>query len=73
MKKIERISSPCGKKAIEIVKNDNGSYSLLKFVCKYDLEEEVSYEIREYPDPSGMFGDLESAIQEAKYLLGVNE
>jgi len=73
MEKIERIQSDCGKKIIEVVKDSNGSYLLHKFVRKYDSEEERTYEVREHPDPSGRFGDIESAVQEAKYLLGLPE
>ena len=71
MEKLERIFSDCGKRIIEVARDSDGSYLLLKFVRKYDSEEEKSYEIREYPDPTGRFGDFESAVKEAKDLLGI--
>ncbi|MBV1882729.1 MAG: hypothetical protein KUG82_13910 [Pseudomonadales bacterium] len=69
MEKIERVSSVCGMRIIEITRDGDGSYLLRKFVRKYDAEEEKLYEIREYPDPAGRFGDFESAIQEARDIL----
>ncbi len=73
MEKIERIHSGCGKQIIEVVRDSDGSYLLHKFVRKYDSEEEKTYEVRERPDPTGRFGDLDSAVKEAKYLLGLAE
>jgi len=73
MEKIERIFSGCGKRIIEVVRDSDGSYLLHKFIRKYDSEEEKSYEIREFPDPAGRFGDFDSAVREAKDLLGISE
>lgn len=55
------------------MRDDNGSYLFHKFILKYDPEEEETYEIRELPDPSGRFGGLDSAVKEAKHLLGLPE
>lgn len=71
MKKMKRLHSDCGKNIIEIVRDDKGAYLLLKFIRKYDSEEDKSYEVRELPDPSGRYESLESAIEEAKRILGV--
>jgi len=69
MEKVEQIHSACGKQVIEVMRDSDGSYILRKFVRKYDLEEEKSYEIRVLPDPVGRFGDFDSAVKEAKNLL----
>lgn len=73
MEKLERVSSDCGKRIIEVVRDSGGTYLLHKFVRKYDPEEEKSYEIREFPDPTGRFGDFDSAVKEAKNILGIPE
>jgi len=69
MKKIERIASSDEKRFVDILQREDGSYSLQRFVQKYDSEEESEYEIRELPDPEGKFADLSTAIDEAKRLL----
>ncbi|WP_148707055.1 hypothetical protein [Marinobacter sp. F3R11] len=71
MEKLERISSADGRQIFEVVQDNDGSYLLHKFVRKYDSEEDKSYEIREYPDPTGRFGDFDSAVKEAKNLLEI--
>lgn len=71
MEKLKRISSANGQRIIEVAQDNDGSYLLHKFVRKYDSEEDKSYEIREYPDPNGRFGDFDSAVKEAKSLLGI--
>lgn len=73
MEKIKRIHSDCEKRIIEVVRDSDGSYLLREFERKYDPEEEVTYEIRVHSNLSGRYGDLESAVQEAKYLLGLQE
>lgn len=70
MEKLKRISSKNGARFIDIVKSDDGSFLLQKFVQKYDSEEERTYEVREFPDPVGRYGDLDAAITEAERLLG---
>ncbi|WP_027330147.1 hypothetical protein [Marinimicrobium agarilyticum] len=69
MEKLKRISSKSGTRFIEIMKTDNGSLLLQKFVQQYDPEEDRIYEIREFPDPEGRYGDLDAAIAEAMRLL----
>jgi len=71
MAKIKRISTKDGKKSVEIHQSQEGAYVLQKYVQKYDSEEEVYYEVRATPDPVGLFGDIDSATQEAKVLLGL--
>lgn len=72
MTKIKRISTEGGKESVEIHQSQDGVFVLQKYVQKYDPEEEVHYEVRVTPDPAGLFGDLDSATQEAKVLLGVD-
>ena len=69
MEKIKRIYSDCDERIIDIVKNSEGSYLLHEFARKYDSEEEVAYEIRVLSNLGGRYGDLESAVNEAKFLL----
>lgn len=69
MEKIQRFSSDNGLKIIEIIQDSDGTYLLHKFIVKYDSEEKQSYEVREYPGPTGRFGDFGSAVKEAKSLL----
>jgi len=71
MEKIKRIHSDCDKRIIEIVRDSDGSYLLHEFARKYDSEEEVIYEIRVLSNLGGRYGDLDSAVNEAKYLLGL--
>ncbi len=71
MEKIKRIHSDCDKRIIEIVRDSDGSYLLHEFARKYDSEEEVTYEIRVLSNLGGRYGDFESAVKEAKYLLGL--
>ena len=73
MEMLERVFSDSGTQIIEIVRTEDGTYLLQKYVRKYDTEEETFYEIREYPDPSGRFGDLEIALKEAKNILGISK
>lgn len=68
---IEQVTSDSGERIIEVMRDNDGSYILHKFIRKYDPEEETSYEIRAFPDPIGRYGDFDSAIKEAKYLLGI--
>ena len=71
MTKIKRFSKEDDKVSIEIHESEEGSFVLQKYVQKYDAEEEVFYEVRLTPDPAGLFGDIDSATQEAKVLLGL--
>ncbi|MEM0515685.1 hypothetical protein WCN91_09735 [Pseudoalteromonas sp. YIC-827] len=71
MVKIKRFSTEDDKVSIEIYLSQEGSFVLQKFVQKYDSEEEVFYEVRVTPDPAGLFGDIDSATQEAKALIGL--
>ncbi|MEL4256862.1 hypothetical protein HT094_15150 [Shewanella sp. ZOR0012] len=68
-KTLERISSENKQKSIDIVKSPNGGFELVHYIKKYDLEEDKYYEIREFPGPTGTYGDLNSAIAEAKRLV----
>lgn len=67
--KITRIVSASGDQVVEIVQSRDGLHTLRKFVRKYDSEENKYYEIRELPNPNGFFGDMRSAIEEAKRVL----
>lgn len=67
---VERVFSRSGEKIIEVVQDDDASYVLHKFVRKYDAEEEIFYEVREFPNPAGRYGDFSSAVEEAKRILG---
>lgn len=69
MERLKRIISKSGTRFVDIVKAEDGSYLLRKFVTKYDFEEDRMYEVRELPDPGGRYGDMESAISEAERLL----
>ena len=69
MEKIKRIYSDCNKRILEIVKDDDGSYLLHEFERKHDSEEEAIYEIRVLSNIGGRYRDLESAVQEARYIL----
>jgi hypothetical protein len=73
MKKLKRILSKNENRFIDVIQEESGSYSLHQFVRKYDAEEEQSYEIRVLPDPAGKFGELDTAILEAKRILDVIE
>jgi hypothetical protein len=54
---------------IDIMRKPTGYFELHKYVGRYDEEEDVSYEIRETPNPSGLFDDLNAATEEAKRVL----
>jgi hypothetical protein len=69
IEKSERIFSDSGEQVIEVVRDSDGSYVLHKFIRKYDSEEEKFYEVRELPDPTGRYHDVDSAVKEAKRLL----
>ena len=71
MKKVRRISTEDQKTSIEIHESNNGTYVFQKYAKKYDTEEDVYYEVRITPDPSGIYGDIESATKEAKLLLSL--
>ena len=71
MTKIKRISTENDRESIEIHQSNDGLFVLQKYVQKYDSEEEVYYEVRVTPDPAGLFGDVDSATQEARVLLGL--
>jgi len=71
MTKIKRISAKDKKISIEIHQSKDGYFALQKYVQKYDSEEDVFYEVRMRPDPSSLFGDIESATEEARLLLGL--
>ncbi len=63
------IVSNHGKLRIEVVKRGDGNYSLRSFVKKFDLEEEVHYEVECLPSPSGIFANVSLATAEAKRLI----
>lgn len=71
MTKIKLISTEDGKESVELHQSKEGAYVLRIYVQRYDFEEEVYYEVRVTPDPAGLFGDANSATQEAKLLLGL--
>lgn len=65
---VKRISSKRKDRYINIVKKGQ-SYTFELHVIEYDDEEECTYILREYPDPQGIYGDLESASKEAERLI----
>jgi len=69
MSVLNRIESKDGKRIIEVLREEDGTFVLRKRVRKYDHEEGRWYEIGVRPDPSGRFADHEIAIAEAKALL----
>lgn len=71
MIQVERIFSSDGKDHIDIFLADDGRYTLQWLISKYDPEEEVDYEVQKKPSPSSTFGDIDSAIAEAKRLISV--
>lgn len=73
MEKVDHIRSDNGEHIIDVIRDADGSYILNRFVCKYDIEEEKTYEVRVRPDPIGKFGDIESAVREAKNILDLLE
>ncbi len=69
MARLKRIYSISEKCFIDVVKSESGYFELEQFARKYDCEEEVFYEIREYPGPVGKFGEFDSAVEEAERLM----
>ena len=69
MKSLTRIYSKSGSEFIDICKCEDGNYRLRKTVKKYDSEEEVYYQVRDFPDPVGIYADLDSATLEARRVL----
>ena len=65
----KRISSKNKQRSIDIVETSYGGFELVLYIIKYDLEEEKYYEVREFPGPTGNYGDIDSAIAEAKRLI----
>ena len=68
-KLVKEIISDEKKCRIGIVQKSTSYFELHKYVERYDEEEEVHYEIREMPNPQGIFADLEAAIEEAERIL----
>tara|TARA_Y100000310_G_scaffold247516_1_gene253118 strand:+ start:1858 stop:2082 length:225 start_codon:yes stop_codon:yes gene_type:complete len=69
MTTVERVYCDIQDKRIDVVETSDGVFELFLFSKKFDVEENVSYEIRVYPNPAGKFGDLSTAIDEAKRLI----
>lgn len=69
MTTVERVYSDIQDKRIDVVETSDGVFELFLFSKKFDVEEDVSYEVRVYPNPAGKFGDLSTAIDEAKRLI----
>jgi len=65
------IGSEDGSAYIDVVRRADGVYVLWKTVRRYDDEEQQWYEIREMPNPGGMYGDI--AIAEASAILGAGK
>ena len=72
MSALNRIESKDGKRIVEVLRDEDGTFVLRKRVRKYDRDEDRWYEIRERPDPSGRFADREAAVAEANALLRLN-
>ena len=67
----ERVTSADGNTSIEVVKRADGNFSLKMFALRYDSEEEVHYEVRVMPDPGGIFGGIDLAVEEAQRLISL--
>lgn len=61
--------SPNGRARIEIIQRMDGCFELRRFETRYDSNQDVLYEARRLPNPSGLYSDFESAESEAKRLL----
>ncbi|WDE11753.1 hypothetical protein [Thalassomonas haliotis] len=72
MAELKRIFSINEKSFINVTESEDGIYELQQFIEKYDSEEEVYYEVRVLPGPTGKYGDLEAAISEAERLMRLN-
>lgn len=70
---VGRIESEDGSASIDVVRRADGVYVLWKTVRRYDDEEQQWYEIRETPNPGGLYGDIDIAIAEARTILGVGK
>lgn len=70
---VGRIESEDGSTSIDVVRRADGVYVLRKTVRRYDDEERQWYEIRETPNPGGLYGDIDIAIAEARAILGVGK
>ena len=68
-KLVKEIISDKKKCRINIVQKPTGYFELHKYVERYDDEEEVYYEIREMPNPQGIFDNLDVATEEAERIL----
>lgn len=68
---IEQIASDDERRFVEILKHEDGSYSLRRFVRRFDPDEDAHYVVRELPDPPSRFADLSSAKTEARRHLGM--
>ena len=69
--KSKRLCSDSGEQIIEVSRNSEDFFVLRKFVRKYDLEEGKFYEIKELPNPEGIYSDFSSAIEVAKRMLAI--
>ena len=69
---LKHVLSKSRNRFIDVIKSEDGSYMLQQYVIKYDPEEDLSYKVRELPRPTGKYGDLESAINEAERLMQQN-
>ena len=68
-KLLKTVFSDNKKSRIELIEKSTGVIEFHRYVTHYDEEEEVYYENRVTPNPSGLYGDLDVAIKEAQRIL----
>jgi len=71
MIKIKRVSSINEKSHIDIIKTCENSYALQRYESYYDDEEEVEYDSRVYPNPDGIYADIDAVNNEANRLIQI--
>ena len=56
---------------VKIVEVETGIFMLKKYVVRYDDEEDVAYMISDFPNPPSKYGEISTAIAEARRLLRI--
>ena len=72
MKIVEHFASDDQERFVDVVLQDDNTYSLQRYLRKFDSEEDIDYIVRELPDPTGRYSDLSTAINEAKRILKIS-
>ncbi len=66
-----RVYSESGSRILEVVKGEDGLFTLQEFARRYDAEEEITYEIKVESNYSSKFDDFDIALKEAKRLISL--